>query len=403
VDRRRGSGTRHEGRRRRTGLSDSKWPIWEKKYDRRGFVAVSAMTALLAACGGSTTQEEGQEETTTGGETQAAGGRPTPTGTFFYYNWADYVNPDTYKRFQNEFGVRVKKDFYASNEDLLAKLQGGARGYDLVVPTGYMVQVMGEEGLLEELDKSKVPLFETNVDDKFKGLPYDPDDRWSVPKDWGTTGYTYRTDLVKERPTTWKEFFELAKTKYSGKVVLLDGIPEVTGSTAVMLGYSYNTEDEQELDEVRKELLDLKPHILAITSTEVRQLLTSGRAVIGMTWNGDGAVVASEKPAEYVVAEEGGEFWIDAYAIPVGNKNTDAAYAWIDYTYEPEINSLETAYHNYGSVVKRELLEGVMDEKLLKNEDIFPAPEVIEKLEANSIGPEGVKIRDRIWTEFKAA
>jgi spermidine/putrescine transport system substrate-binding protein len=124
---------------------------------------------------------------------------------------------------------------------------------------------------------------------------------------------------------------------------------------------------------------------------------------MGMTWNGDGAVVAAEKPAEYVVAEEGGEYWIDAYAIPTGAENPDAAYAWIDYTYEPEINSLETAYHNYGSVVKRDLLEGVMDEELLANDDIFPAPEVIEKLEANSIGPDGVKVRDRIWTEFKAA
>jgi spermidine/putrescine transport system substrate-binding protein len=380
-----------------------RFPIWERRYDRKGFVAISAMAAFAAACGGSTTAEEAPETTTEGGETtEAAAERPQASGTFFYYNWSDYVNPETYKKFTAETGVKVKKDFYASNEDLLAKMQGGARGYDLVVPTGYMVEVMAAEGLLEEIDYSKLPLYE-NVDDKFRNLPYDPENKFSVPKDWGTTGFTYRTDLVKERPTTWREFFELAKGPYSGKVVLLDGIPEVTGSTAVMLGYSFNTEDPDELEEVKKELLELKPHILAITSTEVRQLLVNGRAAIAMTWNGDGALVAAEKPAEYVVAEEGGEFWVDTYAIPVGGKNPDAAYAWIDYTYEPEINALETEYHYYGPVLKRDLLADVIDPAILKDPDVFPPEDVLAKLEANSIGPEGVKIRDRIWTEFKAA
>jgi spermidine/putrescine transport system substrate-binding protein len=380
----------------------SQVPIWERKFDRKGFVAVSAMAAFLAACGGRTTEEA--RETTTATETGAAAERPQATGTLFYYNWAEYVNPANYKAFERETGVKIKKDFYASNEDLLAKLQAGARGYDLVVPTGYMAQIMGGEGLLEELDKSKLPLWEDNVDDKFKGLPYDPEDKWSVAKDWGTTGFTYRTDLVKEKPAGWKDFFDLAP-KYSGKVTLLDGSPEVVGSTAVMLGYSYNTEDQGELDEVRKRLLELKPHILAITSnpSEIHRLFRSGRAVMGMTWNGDGAIVASQTKAAYVVAEEGGEFWVDTYAIPAGAKNPDAAYAWIDFTYEPKINAAETEYHNYGAVLRRDLLEGVIDPKVLENPAIFPADETLEKLEANSVGPEGTKIRDRIWTEFKAA
>ena len=382
----------------------SQVPIWERKLDRKGFVAVSAMAAFVAACGGRTTAEEARE-TTTAAETGADAARPQATGTLFYYNWAEYVDPQNYKAFQRETGVKIKKDFYASNEDLLAKLQGGARGYDLAVPTGYMVEIMASEGLLEEIDHSKIPLWHENVDQKFTGLPYDPDDRYSIAKDWGTTGFTYRTDLVKEKPSSWKEFFELAKTKYSGKVTLLDGSPEVTGSTAVMLGHSYNTEEEGELEEVRKELLELKPHVLAITSnpSELHRLFKSGRAVLGMTWNGDGAIIASQSPAQYVVAEEGGEFWVDTYVIPVGSKNPDAAHAWIDFTYEPEVNARETEYHNYGSVLKRDLLEGVIDPKVLENPAVFPPDETVERLEANAIGPKGVKIRDRIWTEFKAA
>jgi spermidine/putrescine transport system substrate-binding protein len=379
-------------------------PIWERRYDRRGFVAMGAMAVFVAGCGGSTSAESGGTATadTTGGGGASEGPR-APSGTLFYYNWADYVNPETYKRFTRETGVKVKKDFYASNEDLLAKMQGGARGYDLIVPTGYMVQIMAEEGLLEEIDWTQIPNAAENLDPKFKGLPYDPDDKWSVPKDWGTTGFTYRTDLVPEKPTTWREFFDLAKTKYSGKVTLLDGIPEVTGSAAVMLGYSYNTEDEAELEEVQKELADLKPHVLAITSTEVRQLLIGGKAVMGMTWNGDGAAVAAKKPAEYVVPEEGGEFWVDAYSIPTGGKNPDAAHAWINFCYTPEINALETSYTYYGSPLKRDLVDDVLDPEIAANDDVFPPETLIAKLEANAVSPEGTKIRDRIWTEFKAA
>jgi len=372
---------------------------WEKRYDRKGFVAISGMAAFLAACGGSTTAEEEPAAPAT----TAGAAKPEVEDTLFYYNWAAYVNDETYKRFEEEFGAKVKKDFYASNEDLLAKMQGGARGYDLVVPTGYMIQIMADEGFLTEIDWSQLPNVEKNLDSKFRGLPYDPDDKWSVPKDWGTTGYVYRTDLVKERPTTWREFFDLTKGPYSGKVTVLDGIPELVGSTLVMLGYSFNSDDEGELEEAKQELLALKPHLLAITSTEYKQMVIDGKAVMALGWNGDGAAVAAEKPAEYVVAEEGGEFWVDAYAIPTGNEHPNAAHAWINFVYDPEVNALETSYTFYGSPLKRELLDGVLDPEILSNTDVFPEPETVANLEPNSVSPKGTELRDRIWTEFKAA
>jgi spermidine/putrescine transport system substrate-binding protein len=266
-----------------------------------------------------------------------------------------------------------------------------------------MVEILADAGLLEEIDWSQLPTVEKTLDTRFRKLPYDPDDKWSVPKDWGTTGFMYRTDLVKEKPTTWREFVDLAKGPYSGKVTVLDGIPECIGSMLVMLGYSFNSEDEGEIDEAKQELIDLKPHLLAITSTEYKQMLIAGKAVMALGWNGDGAAVAAKKPAEYVVAEEGGEFWVDAYVIPTGSKNPTAAHAWIDYVYDPEHNALETEYTYYGSPLKRDLLEPVMDPKVFKNDDVFPPEETLENLEPNGVSPEGTKLRDRAWTEFKAA
>lgn len=377
-------------------MTDYSRLVLDRHYSRRGFIAAVGASAFLAACGGSTdnSSDDGSAGTAEGG---------TAEGTLLYYNWADYVNPQTYKTFTSDTGVDVKKDFYESNEALQAKLQAGARGFDLAVPTGYMVQILAEAGLLQELDHAEMPNVDKNIDPKFTGLPYDPDDKFSVPKDWGTTGFMYRSDMVKENPTSWAEFFELAKGPYSGQVTLLDGIPEVVGSTAVMLGYSYNTDDEGELEEVKNELIELKPHIQAITSTNYKQSMIDGKTAMALGWNGDGAAVAAEVPAEYVIAEEGGEFWVDAYIVPVGAENTAAAYAWIDYVYDPAHNAVETEYTYYGSPLKRDVLDGVIDPKVLADEDVFPPDAVLDKLEPNTVSAEGTKLRDRIWTEFKAA
>jgi spermidine/putrescine transport system substrate-binding protein len=371
---------------------------WDHNFTRRGFVAAGAASAFIAACGGSSDSSEDD-----GDSSDAPKKAAELTGVLHYYNWADYVNPETYKAFTADTGVKIKKDFFVSNEELQAKLQGGATGYDLAAPTGYMVQILGQDGLLEELDWSQLATVEKNLDPRFRKLPYDPDEKWSVPKDWGTTGFMYRSDMVKEKPASWREFVDLAKGPYSGKVTVLDGIPECVGSMLCMLGYSYNSEDEGEIEEAKQELIDLKPHLLAITSTEYKQMLIDGKAVMALGWNGDGAAVAAKKPADYVIAEEGGEFWVDAHVIPKGSKNPTAAHAWIDYVYDPEHNAMETEYTFYGSPVKRDMLEPVMDKKVFENEDVFPPEETLEKLEPNSVTPEGTKLRDRAWTEFKAA
>jgi spermidine/putrescine transport system substrate-binding protein len=360
--------------------------LGERRVDRRGFVAGTA--ALIAAAGlGRVPEAFGASE----------------AGELFYYNWAAYVNPKTYKDFTKATGIKVRKDFYVSNEALQAKLKAGARGYDLAVPTGYMVQILAQDKLLQPIDWKKLPNVTKNIDPKFRRLPFDPKDQYSVAKDWGTTGFMYRTDLVKERPTTWREFVNLAKTKYSGKVTVLDGIPECVGSMLVMLGYSFNSDNRSELDKAKKELLALKPHLLAITSTEYKQLLESGKAVMSLGWNGDGLAVAAKKPAAYVVAREGGEFWVDSYVIPKGARNTDAAHAWIDFVYQPKVNAQETSFTYYASPLKKARLKGVLAGSILNNASVFPAAATVKSLEPNQVTAKGTALRNRIWTEFKAA
>ena len=365
--------------------------MWERTVDRKGFVAASALMALAAA---------------SGGDAVAALRRAQAGGTLFYYNWGAYVNPKTYGLFTKATGIKVKKDFYPSNEALLAKLKAGARGYDLIVPTGYMVQILIAEKLLEPIDWTKLPTVKRNIDAKYLNLPYDPKSTYSVPKDWGTTGICYRTDLIKERPTTWKEFYKLATTTYSGKVFVVDSGPAVIGSMAKMLGYDFNTASKTQLDEIRKVLLDLKPHVLAIDASSNRTVpLIKGQAVIGIVWNGDGFIIAGKKPATYVVPREGGEFWVDNYCVPVGAKNPDTAHAWIDFVFRPSITALETEWNYYGSPVKLALLRPVKRKSfqaVLNNPAVFPPPNVARKLQSINETPTLKRAHDQIWREFKA-
>ena len=214
-----------------------------------------------------------------------------------------------------------------------------------------MVETLAAAKLLRRIDWAKLPTVKKTIDPQFRSLPWDPRDEWSVPKDWGTTGFVYRTDLIKERPRTWAQFFALFK-KHPRRLTLLDAPAEVIGAVALMMGYSFNTEDESELQKVRRFLLDLRPLVHSIDSTTYTASIIKGKAFGGLAWNGDGLEVIARTPenkAEYVVAKEGGELWVDAYVIPRGARNASAAHAWIDFVYTPTNNAYETAFTFFGS------------------------------------------------------
>lgn len=320
-------------------------------------------------------------------------------GQLSIYNWADYVHPKTYPAFEAEFDVRITEDAYPSNEDALAKLQAGAKGYDLVVPTGYMVEIMAQEGLLAEIDHSKIPNLSI-VEDQFLDTPFDPGNRYSVPKDFGTTGYAYRSEFVTEEMTSWEDFFRLA-SKYSGRYTVLDSSPEVVGCALKLLGYSYNSIDPNEIKQATDELLKLKPHVRKITSS-MREIMISGEAYVSLTWNGEASYVQVDAPdARYTVPSEGTEVWTDNWCIVTGAPHPAAAHAFINWQLEPENQARDTKYHYYGDVV--EGAEEFLKPSLANDPAIYPPADVTANLEFAEASPEWLSLRNEAWTKFKAA
>jgi spermidine/putrescine-binding protein len=164
---------------------------------------------VLGACAGATPEPaQPPAETAAPMETEAPA-QPSevmPADEIVIYNWSEYIDPEIYTMFEDEFGIKITEDNFSSNEELLAKLQGGATGYSLIVPSDYTVSIMKEEGMLAKLDQNNVPNL-SNLADRFRNLPFDPGNEYCAPYQWGTTGLGY-IDGEVETPTSWSILFE---------------------------------------------------------------------------------------------------------------------------------------------------------------------------------------------------
>ena len=363
------------------------------ELSRREFLAMSALVsggAIFVACGGSAVVPS----SLAGKKMESA---------LNLYNWSDYDDPNTIKAFQAKFpSVTLAQDTYASNEDMLAKIEAGAKGYDIVVPTGYMVQIMIAKNLLYPIDHDLLPNYK-NIDARFTQSGYDTGNRYSVPKDWGTTGFGFRKDKISEPMSTWKDFFGLAP-KYSGKISVLDGANETIGSALKYLGYSYNSDNDSELAKARSTLLSFKPHVKVITSSDYKSLLTKGDVWYSMGWNGDFAALQAQTPTppvQYVIPDEGSEFWVDTWAILKTAPNPVAAHAFINFILDPAIEAQECNYTAYANPETAALAN--IKDAIKSDPTVYPSPATLAKLESNKPSAKGQRMRDQIYTEFKAA
>jgi len=316
------------------------------------------------------------------------------------YNWSEYIDPEVYDAFEAEYGVKVIEDTFSSNEELLAKIQAGAAGYDLIVPSDYMVEIMIGEDLLAEINHDNITNL-GNLSELFSNPPYDPGLVYCVPYQWGTTGIGYNSDEVE--PDSWAYIFdpEMA-SEYAGQITMLNDSRESIGAALKYLGYSLNTTDEAQLEEAKQVLIDAKPNLFSYDSDQFEDLIASDEVVYGHGWSGDYfAAAAEDERIWYIIPEEGGVVWADNLCIPKTSKNAYTAEVFINYILQPEVAAQITNFTWYGSPV--EAANEFIDPEILEEPAIYPPPEVMARLEWIEDVGEATPIYERIWTEVKAA
>jgi spermidine/putrescine-binding protein len=309
------------------------------------------------------------------------------------YNWSDYLARDTIPNFEKEFGVSVTYDTYESNEEMLAKLQAGASGYDIVVPSGYIVPVMVALDLISPVKRQYLTNSE-NLAPIFRNLPSDPGNQHTVPWQWGTSGIAYRTDRVNTPVESWAVFQD---QRFSGKMTMMDDGREVIGSQLRYRGRSLNSTDPAELSQARTDAVAAKSYLKAYISAPVKTQLISGDVWIAQLWDGDTAQARTEQPSlDYVIPKEGCTIWIDSMCIPRGAPHPRAAHEWMNYILRPEVGAALSQATGYGT-------PNLAAAREMKNPVPYPTPAELERLEYQVDLGKHAALWDQIWTEIKSA
>ena len=369
----------------------------EGRLSRRQFLAVSGagMTAAaLAACA--------PAPAASGGPSQAPAASAASGTTMTLATWPNYHSPDVIKAFEDTSGIKVNLTVYGSTEEMEAKIRAGNSGIDVVVPSNYAVEGWVADKLIAPIDYAKLPKFvRADWNKLFMDQAFDKGNTHTIPKNWGTTGIAYRSTKVTTDVTTWKQFFDVAGTTYAGKTVIVDHQISSIGSAAVGMGYSLNTIDPTEMAAIEKMLSALKPKLYAITS-DVQPPLRNEDSWLSIAWTGDGVQVSRDNPdARYVVADDGGELWIDSFSIAADAPNPAGAYALLDYLLQPENAALETEFCLFPHA--NDKATALLDPAIRDNPIIYPSAAKLAKLEYAVSATYNSPLRAETWARIKAS
>lgn len=311
------------------------------------------------------------------------------------YNWGDYIDMDVLKQFEDEYGIRVLYDTYATNEDLYVKVKQGGSSYDVIIPSDYMLERMKNEGLLQTVNMDNIPNL-SNVEDRFLNLDYDVNNEYSVPYMWGTVGIIYNTTMVDKPLESWADLWD---EQHKGKIVMLNSQRDTLMVALLKLGYSMNTRNIDELNQAKDELIKQKPLVYAYLGDEVKDIMVGGDAAIAVVWSGDAVTMKGNNPdLEYVIPSEGTNLWFDAMAIPKNAKNKDAAEKFIDFMTRPDIAAKNAEYIGYSSPIPEAVK--LLPEEMQNDKDAYPDDSALINTEIFKDPTEILHVYDEIWTQI---
>ena len=313
-------------------------------------------------------------------------------------NWSDYMPKEVLREFERREGIRVVEDTYDSPEAMLSKLQaGGDTEYDVLITPDYTVGSLARAGSLQELDKARIPNLK-NLDPQFTSPASDPEGRYSVVYQWGTTGLAYREDLVSGPVESWAVLFD--PEKQVGRFLLLDEMREMIGAALKYKGESVNTTDPAKLAQVQALLLDAKRRSQGFAGgTSIRDRLIAGDIAVGPAYSGDILAAQPENPKlRYVIPIEGATLWTDNLVVLKKSPNHELAHKFINFLLEPEIAAQISNTIGYATPVAAAM--DLIEER--DNPVVYPVPEIRARLELLADLGDQADLFNKVWAEVKS-
>ena len=314
--------------------------------------------------------------------------------TLYVYNWGQYIaegdddSIDVIAAFEEAYpNIKVKYSTYDSNESMYAKLSGGGITVDVIIPSDYMIGRMRQEGMLQELNYDNIPNAQY-IDPSFRGMAYDPEDKYSVPYTWGTVGIIYNTKYVDEADVTGWEL--LWNEKYADKILMFDNSRDAFGIAEYLLGYDVNTTDEAALKACADKLAEQKPVVQQYVMDQIFDAMENEEAWIAPYYAGDYLTMVEENEnlAFYRPAHQGFNVFIDAMCIPTCAQEKEAAELFINFMCSPEISAANLDFIGY-SVPASESKQ-YLDEDVVNDPVAYPDEEELRNATSFDYLPEDV-------------
>lgn len=318
--------------------------------------------------------------------------------TLHLYNWSDYIDPEIVEEFEEKYDCKVVTDTFDSNESMFAKLKAGAAGYDIVFPSSYIVGLMRAEGLIQEIDVSRIPNL-ANLDHSYDGTFADSSCLYSVPYMISNAGIAYNKTRCPDFEPSWRMF---GNTKYSRACTLLNDMRETIGAALKTLGYSLNSTNAAEIAEAADLVVEWSKNIAKFDNELYKNGIASGHFIFVHGYNGDlGQVIDENDEIAYALPKEGVSVACDEMVILSGAKQVDLAYKFIDFVHDPEVAARNMEYTCF--LCPNEKAYPFLPDEVTSNEAIFIPEEIRAKSETIRDLGEANALYVQAWDRIKAA
>ncbi len=316
------------------------------------------------------------------------------------YNWGEYIDQSVLDDFEAQTGIQVNYTTYASNEEMYSKIVSGAASYDVIIPSEYMISKMISEDLLAELNFDNIPNYKY-IGDEYKGLSYDPEEKYSVPYTWGTVVIVYNTKYVDEEDVEKQSIDLLWNEKYKDKILMFDNPRDAFALAHIKLGHSMNTTDPDDWYEAAEELKKQKPLVQAYVMDQIFDKMLNEEAYIAAYYAGDAMTMMDENEdlAAYVPVE-GANMFFDSMCVLKTSQNKEAAEKFINFMCETEI-AVRNAQAVWYAIPHTAAFEA-LDPEQSGDPLVYPPQEVLDKCEVFiNLNEETLILQSELWINLK--